>query len=78
MGTYSIYRNGIKKGYFQFHDGKIPPKRCMGWIVLTEKGAEIYTELLKEHQSKWDYAIESYKIRNPITSQYQLAGGLTA
>jgi len=38
LGTEAVYRSGIKAGFFKFHDGEIPPPRCMGWLVLTDAG----------------------------------------
>lgn len=41
LGTEADYRQGINDGYFTWHDGRVPPKRCMGWLVLTEKGQKV-------------------------------------
>mgnify|MGYP001568948645 CR=1 FL=1 len=76
LGTAAAYRPAIKAGLMQFHDGLIPPARCMGWLCLTDLGIEQYQEYADEFQAalrslKGTTYSESYR------AQYMLAGGIT-
>lgn len=42
LGTEAAYRPLIEMGLARFHDDRTPPKRCMGWICLTESGVDAY------------------------------------
>ena len=46
LGTRSAYKEALDGGYMVFHDGKTP--ECMGWLVLTPKGVDLYCQLAPE------------------------------
>lgn len=76
LGTAAAYRPVIEAGYMMFHNGITPPARCMGWLVLTEKGVEklkelepIFSERLRGWKTHTDYP-------SSILANYMLAGGL--
>jgi hypothetical protein len=46
LGTAAFYRPAIDAGLMTFHDGRTPPKRCMGWFVLTDKGQSVFTSMV--------------------------------
>jgi len=76
LGTEAAYRPAINAGLFRFHDGRIPPKRCMGWLCLTPAGVSA----MLEYQTKFEAILNSWKAlgyEQSILGQYQLAGGIT-
>lgn len=48
LGTESFYRDAINDGLMTWHDGKTPPRRCSGWLVLTEKGEKIFLQMIAD------------------------------
>lgn len=48
LGTEADYRKQIKDGLMTFWDGITPTKRCMGWLILTEKGRIEFMKVLHE------------------------------
>lgn len=75
LGTEAAYRPALKAGLMRFHDGRIPPKRCMGWLCLTDEGFNI----LKVHETEFQEKLEKLKIDNWLSqySSYNLYGGIT-
>ena len=50
----------------QFWDGKIPPPRCMGWLVLTEKGVE----KLKEFENRLHAPVDTILLGKKKTIEF--------
>ena len=76
LGTEDAYRPAIDAVLMVFHDGRTPPPRCMGWLVMTEKGVKA----LQEHEDEFKVVLDEIKERGyekTYLSQYMLAGGLT-
>lgn len=48
LGTESFYRDAITDGLMTWHDGKTPPRRCAGWLVLTKKGESVFMQMLAD------------------------------
>jgi len=48
LGTEAQYRPAVDAGLMTWHDGKLPPKRCMGWLVLTKKGEQEILRMMAE------------------------------
>ncbi len=77
LGTSAAYRPALNEGLMVFHDGRTPPVRCMGWLVLTEKGAA----LLEEHGSMFQEILDKLnkipEYRHSYVANFQLTGGLS-
>ena len=52
LGTEAYYRPAIDAGLMVFHDGRNPPKRCSGWLVLTEAGQKVVLSMLAHYAEK--------------------------
>jgi len=76
LGTAAAYKPMVEAGYMTFHDGKIPPPRCMGWLVFTETGAAKYQELLPDLQRAYAEFQKAIKGGNGYLWEYSLFGGL--
>ena len=48
LGTYAQYKSVLELGLMKFHNNIIPPKRCLGWLILTEKGVDSLVRLLSK------------------------------
>lgn len=75
LGTAAAYRPVLDKGLMVFHNGKVPPKMCMGWLCLTPAGVVA----MESCSSEFSEALEKLKKTNykrSYLSQYMLAGGL--
>lgn len=77
LGTEAAYRPAIRAGLMVFHDGKTPPPRCMGWLILTKKGAIAYKEHENRLSTKWKSILKDPDYQRSLLAHYQLAGGLT-
>lgn len=77
LGTKSAYEPVLKAGLMMFHNGKLPPKRCMGWLILTPEGEKVFKSMEKEFKKELDRLKEDFYYKNSYISQYSLAGGLT-
>lgn len=78
LGTEAAYRPAIKEGLMTWFDGKVPPVRCMGWLVLTTKGIATIHSLDAEFSKRMKELNDMEEYKNSWRSQYQLAGGMTA
>lgn len=63
LGTEAAYRPVLDAGLMRFHDGRTPPKRCMGWLCLTEEGVEI----LKAHEAEFQEKLEQLRKDNRLS-----------
>ena len=75
LGTEAAYRAGIEAGYFIFHDGRTPPRGCMGWLVLTDEGIKAMNSLEDEFRTRLD-AMKEAGYGESRFANYQLMGGL--
>ena len=78
LGTVAAYRPMLKADLMRFHDGEIPPARCMGWLVLTKKGVELYHKYENEFETEMQRLNESEKYKSSILSCFTVAGGLVS
>jgi len=78
LGTEAGYRPVLEKGLMVFHDGKMPPKRCMGWLVLTPKGVEVLESLEREFNESLLRLKQNLEYANSYQSKYMLVGGITS
>lgn len=76
LGTAAAYKQAIEGGYMRFFDGRTPPPRCMGWLCLTEKGAEALKELEPQFAEHLAY-LKQTSYQNSYASRFVLAGGIT-
>jgi len=76
LGSSTAYRPVLETGLMAFHDGKTPPRGCMGWLVLTPKGVELYAELAPELHRRLEDLKKDPDYTNSHISRYQLAGGM--
>jgi len=74
LGTEAAYRPGIEAGYFVFHDGRTPPRACMGWLVLTDKGIKAMTQLKNEFKMHLK-EMKKAGYDKTLRANYSLAGG---
>jgi hypothetical protein len=77
LGTEAAYRPAIKDGLMTWHDGRMPPRRCMGWLVLTEAGITVMASMEEEFSKAMDDLEQDPAYQRSYLSQYQLVGGLT-
>ena len=77
LGTAVAYKLMIESGLMTFHDSRIPPKGCMGWLVLTQYGIALLEENKKEFAIKLKELKSNPLYQGSYISQYQLAGGIT-
>ena len=75
LGTAAAYRPVIKAGLMAFHDGRIPPRGCMGWLCLTEKGIATLEENRKEFEESLKKLKATTSYQNSFMAHYMLAGG---
>ena len=47
LGSQSVYRPALEKGLMRWAIEE-PPKRCQGWLCITENGLELLDELSPE------------------------------
>ena len=78
LGTAAAYRSAVDAGLMQFHDGYIPPPRCMGWLCLTDKGVKEMAKHAAEFQRVLHALKEDSDYQRSYIANYQLAGGRTA
>lgn len=52
LGTEAEYRPAIAEGLMVWHDGIPPPKRILGWLCLTNKGAGALLDLVQSRLEK--------------------------
>ena len=57
LGTEAAYRPMLATGLMRFHDGENPPRRCMGWLCLTDAGARA----MKEQSRRFQHALADLK-----------------
>jgi hypothetical protein len=77
LGTSSVYRPGIDAGLFVFIGDKIPEPRCMGWLVLTEKGVTALLDNIGEFVDELRRLKGDAAYNRSISANFQLAGRLT-
>ena len=77
LGTEAAYRPVLEAGLMTFHDGQIPPPRCMGWLCLTEKGIAAFDDLSKEFAEIMAELKRDKGYQGSYVAHYMLAGGLT-
>jgi len=70
LGTYTTYSPAIKEGFMRFHH--IPPKRCMGWLVLTEKGITALIDLIPEFHEKLEKLKKNPDYKDSKVAYYSL------
>jgi hypothetical protein len=51
LGTATEYKPAIDEGLMIFHDGVKPYKRCMGWLILTDKGTTLFLQMIAAHMN---------------------------
>lgn len=78
LGTAAAYRPVLKTGEMAFFDGRIPETRCMGWLVLTDKGIKAMHEHSKEFATVIDDLHKKTSYDHSYLANYMLAGGVTA
>lgn len=78
LGTYSAYRPVLDAELMNWHDGRKPPKRCMGWLILTPKGIALFKQLEKEFEAHYHKMVNSGYYSNSLRANYTLAGGIKA
>ena len=74
LGTKSAYRPALEGGYMRFWNGVEPTPRCMGWLVLTEKGITA----MQKHESEFKRRLADMRARgydNTTMANFMLAGG---
>lgn len=76
LGTRSAYRSVLDANLMVFHNGKNPPVRCMGWLVLTEEGVRALAELTPEFEAALKALKQDKSYQRSFISQYVLAGGI--
>jgi hypothetical protein len=77
LGTEAAYRPAIEAGLMRFHDGRTPPPRCMGWLVLTPAGISTLWGLRREFEEQLA-GLKRTRYPQQLRAQYQLCGGLCA
>jgi hypothetical protein len=78
LGTAAAYRPVLDEGLMVFHDGRTPPRGCMGWLVLTEEGERLFKLLSSEFEAALERLKRTTSYQNSVLSQFTLAGGITA
>jgi hypothetical protein len=73
LGTLAAYRPIIDAGLMTWHDGRTPPPRCMGWLVLTPNGIAA----MEEHKEEFAKALERIRSQYAGLGNYMLAYGAT-
>ena len=76
LGSLSAYKPAIEDGLMTWHDGRVPPQRCMGWLVLTKKGIAT----LRDHESEFKDVLNAMKINGygrTLYAHYMLMGGVS-
>lgn len=76
LGTEAAYRPALEQGLMAFHDGRVPPKRCMGWLVLTQEGIKAMEKLEEEFKTVLDDMVRSGYL-DTLLANYQMLGGIT-
>ena len=76
LGTEAAYRPGIEAKYFIFHKGHTPPRGCMGWLTLTDKGVKAMMELENEFKTYLE-EIKKEGYEKTLQAHYMIAGGFT-
>lgn len=76
LGTAAAYRPILEAGLMVFHDGKIPPPRCMGWLCLTPAGVEAMQSKARQFKEELEM-LKKTSYRDSRAAHYPLAGGLT-
>ena len=76
LGTEAAYRPALRAGLMQFHDGEIPPPRCMGWLCLTTAGVAALKRIEPECQRALASLNADAGYQSSYVAHYQLAGGL--
>jgi len=76
LGSKSAYRPVLEAGLMRFHDGKNPPPRCMGWLVLTPKGVTAMKALEAEFAEVMDRLEANPEYQRSIRANYMMAGGV--
>ena len=76
LGTEAAYRSVINAGLMVFFDGKVPPRCCMGWLVLTPEGITLFNELSEEFEKEMQKLRADPEYRRSYWANYTLAGGL--
>ena len=76
LGTEAAYRPAIQAGLMRWHDGRTPPVRCMGWLCLTEKGAETMAAMAADFARALADIKRDTAYQDGYKSRFQLAGGL--
>ena len=77
LGTETIYRPVLEAGLMHWHDGQTPPKRCMGWLCLTQDGITLMWD--RRHKLKGGLKLlkSNTGYNSSLVANYQLAGGLS-
>lgn len=76
LGSKSAYLPVLKAGLMRFHDGELPPPRCMGWLCLTDAGVDRMRELEPEFKKVLD-EMKAQGYEKTVYAQFMLAGGVT-
>jgi hypothetical protein len=67
----------LETGLMQFFDGITPPRRCMGWLVLTEAGVTEMQKLQSKFAAAYEILQASPNYKRSIQANYTLASGIT-
>jgi hypothetical protein len=78
LGTKSAYKSVLDAGLMTWFNGRTPPIRCMGWLVLTPKGIVLFKQLEKEFEAHYKRMVDSGYYSNSIRANFTLAGGMKA
>lgn len=77
LGTKAAYRPVLDAGLMTWHNDREPFKRCMGWLVLTEKGIEVLNYYSPEFKEVLE-EMNKVGYQKSYLANYTLAGGFTA
>lgn len=72
LGTEAAYRSAIQQELMRWHNGQVPPPRCMGWLCFTRKGLKEYRRIKRENRHLF-----SKPDTNKIENNYMMYGGIT-
>ena len=77
LGTEAAYRPAIQAGLMQWHDGRTPPPRCSGWLVLTEAGITAMTDHAEEFSRCLSRLKQDSDYQRSYRASFMLAGGIS-
>lgn len=77
-GSEDAYQPAITAGLMVFHDGRVPPPKCNGWLILTSKGIRA----MNAHKAQFAAVLAVLKTmpvyQESYRARFMLAGALDA